>query len=572
MLKAFWTWNPVCSGEFRRFDEPHMLRHNAWLFDKELWRRLFRSMALCGFNGMVLANTHPFPFMVRNDRFPEAALLDNPALERYQRAYHWIIREGLRHGIETYLLFFSIYYPEPMLEHLGVFDRGAYEASDLAIDYTRCCVEQTLTEYPELGGLIGDASENIHGSRGAFLRQAVAEPFESLANGKRLILRGWCSDFDEFRTEIVERVRVPITFSVKYTWEHLVHPNPDPLFMDWVRDAGAANVMAEFWISNVEPFTCFAYSTVRGIISNLSQIGCAGFSVHPLSVYEWPFTSDRCWKHQFDRDAPFYSAWGEGEMPQSPVRALLEDESVRPGLEAASGILMLAALYFGGDRQNQWRPQFCSVRHPDGIRLLTIGDMCALTQQQSRWGTGLWKAFDSLDWMTTLTGRPVMHFEDYDPDRSGVYGPIEFAEEMDLLASRAESAVNRAERRRRGTRTRCLLKHARAMALLGRFWAERARAAVAHVSGDQAEAIRHVENALEFFRETERLQASHANAFRAITGRCAQANNWDMPRAALEAELRDWRLGRLDGRYYSGVTEHRDTSTHPRGPWSPPRQ
>ena len=565
MIKAFWTWNPVCSGEFRRFDEPYMLHHNSWLFDKNVWRETLRKMADFGFNAMIFANTHPFPFMIQYNRFPEAAMLDDAELARYREAYQWIFREARSCGIDPYLLFFSVYYSEPFLDHLGLYDRAAYAASDLAIDYTRYCVEETLKTYPDLAGIVGEASENISGSRGVFLREAIVRPFEQHAAGKKLILRGWWSDRDELRREVIDQAHVPITFSVKYTWEHFVSSNPDPLFTEWVQTAGAENTMAEFWISNFEPFTSFAHGTVKDIVGNLNKLGCEGYSLHPLSLYEWPFTSDKCWDYQFDRDAAYYCAWGGGDAVPPEQKVLFEDEAVMPGLEAASEILKTVALYFAGDKQNQWHPQFCCVRHADCIRLLTIEDMCQLSSIRSHWSGGMWPPFDSLDWRTTFTGQPTMHFEDYDTDNTVAYGPVQFIDEMDSLADKAFAAVNAAKGRYESDGQKCLLMHAEANALLGRFWAERARAALAHIGNDQTSAIGHMQKALDHFKELEALEATHRAPFRVVTGRCAQANNWDLPRSALEQELNDYTAGVFGKIYRAGTPEHRDTSYHPRG-------
>lgn len=566
MRRLFWTWNPVASVEFRPFDEPHMLHHNEWLFDRQVWHDMFGRMADCGFDGMVFANTHPFPYMIEYDRFPQARMLGDSALRQYQDAYRWIFRTAGQYGIQVYLLFFSIHYPEPLLDYLGVYDKDAYRVDDFAIDYTRYCVEKTLETYPDLGGIMGDASENIHQHRGVFLRQAVVEPFERLAAGKSLILRGWWSDRNEFRREITDKSRIPVTLSVKYTWEHLVHSDPDPLFMEWVHDFGGPSVMAEFWISNFEPLTSYAYSTVEGILRNLRGLGCAGFSMHPLSMYEWPFTSDRCWKYQFDRDFSWYCAWGEcPDALPATHKSLIADDAVRQGLEAASNILILSALYFAGDRQNQWHPQFCSVRYPDGVRLLTVHDMARLPELKCQWGKGTWEAFDSLDWMTAFTGRPTMHFHDYDPSNAEAYGPDDFANDMDSLADRAWAIASVHLAANESSVQSCLLRNAIACALIGRFWAERVRAATAHVLGDRFLALDHMRKALDWCRQLEALESLHREPFRVLTGRCALSCTWKDVRDALEQELSDYRNGITDRSYPAGSIQHRDSSMQPRG-------
>ena len=83
MLRAFWTWDPVSSGNYRAFDEPFAYRNNKWFFDKSVWQKMFRAMSGCGFNAMVLANTHPFPFMLDLPKYPDARVLDEPTLREY---------------------------------------------------------------------------------------------------------------------------------------------------------------------------------------------------------------------------------------------------------------------------------------------------------------------------------------------------------------------------------------------------------------------------------------------------------------------------------------------------------
>ncbi len=554
-----------------------MQMYNDWLFDRKTWTDMFASMSKAGFNAMVFANTHPFAYMIKYEKFTEAAIISDEELEKYQTAYHWIFAEAKRHGIEVWFLFFSVYYTEPYLDHLGVYDRDAYAAHDHAIEYTRYCVSEFLKEYPEIDALFGEASENIHGSRGTFLREAIVRPFEEHASpDTKLIIRGWCSDEKEFKDELVDKTDVPIIFSVKYTWEHFVHSDCDPLFTEWTENAGAENVIAEFWISNFEPFTSFSYSTVCGILSRLKEMGCQGFSIHPLSMYEWPYTSDKTFDYQWERDEPWYSSWGDTVCSTKEMQPFIEDYDIRSGFEAASEILKLSAVYFAGDRQNQWHPQFCSVRHSDGVRLFTIKDMCSLSEQLSPWGweAGSYKAFHKPDWMTSFGEESVMHFEDYFEDATDAYGPQQFISDLESLVLQAEKSIKLAKEKFSGEKQLALVRHAEAQVELGNFWAMRARAGLSFVTGDHPYMLACMEKALEHFRKVEELESRNRDSFRVLTGRCAQANDWSTPRIALERELVDYKKNVTDKIYYSGKLQHRDTSTHPRGMfgWRPPKK
>ena len=306
MLKAFWTWDLVASGTYRAFDEPFAYADNRWFFDKSIWQKMFRTMNGCGFNAMVLANTHPFPFLVDLPAYPDARVIGEEDLRGYQRMHHWIFETAIEYEIAPYLLFFSIYYPAPMIESRGILrqaqddrgeaqddrggaqgdrgeaqgdrgeaqdDRGAYSPTDFALEYTHYCVRELLATYPELAGVFADASEAVAERRCEFLQQAVVDALDAVRPDAALYIRGWCGDAKEFVSGIKRRGARPLNYSVKYTYEHLVDPNPDPMFSQWIEAAGAPNVAAEFWISNFEPWTSFSYETAEGILDNLNELG-----------------------------------------------------------------------------------------------------------------------------------------------------------------------------------------------------------------------------------------------------------------------------------------------------------
>lgn len=542
MLRAFWTWDPVSSGTYRAFDEPYAYRNNKWFFDKSVWQKMFRVMSGCGFNAMVLANTHPFPFMLDLPKYPDARVIDEPTLREYQRMHHWIFETALDYDIAPYLLFFSIYYPEPMLKARGLTPGESIRPTDFAIEYTHYCVRELLTNYTELAGVFGDASENIIEKREQFIQQAIVDAVDAARPDASLYIRGWCGDAQNFVNNIKRRGNKPVRYSVKYTYEHLVDANPDPMFIQWVETAGAENVAAEFWISNFEPWTSFSFDTVEGILQNLGELGCDSFSIHPLSLYEWPKTSDEFIKFQFQRDLVWYSVWGgqsiEQLLSQGHPKWLLRNNRLISGFQAGSRILEILALYFAGDKQNQWHPQFCSVRDYDGpSRLFSIEDMLHLEDQPVFWGRNWWQE---------ITGDPVVHLSDYvkfgTPE--GAYGPEELIEELADLADQAVAAGEKGMRSASGEKELpSFARDAFCQGRLGHFYVERIRAALAHARGNDVEALYHMARAIGIYREICAVDNSHRGPFRVITGRHTIIGDWTDTIRALEAEYADASTG-----------------------------
>lgn len=537
MLRAFWTWNPVSSVTDRPFDEPYAYRNNSWLFDRSLWTRMFASMSELGFNAMILANTHPFPFMVDLQGYPEAKVIDDARLADYREMYGWIFAEANAHGIAPYVLFFSVYYPDPLLRHLGIPASEAWKATDYAVEYTNYCVRALLREYPGLAGIVGDASENIDAQkREFFLQGAVVDAVDEERPDIHLMMRGYWSDPSKMTGQLRRRGGRPITWSNKYTFEHLVHTRPDPVFRSWMEMGGAENVAGEFWISNFEPWTCFSFSTIEGILANLKDFGCAGFSVHPLSMYQWPFSPDTLYDYQWERDRAFYATW-DGASPDGLSKPRwASDSRLREGFEAASVVMERLALYIAGDRENQWHPQFCSIKDYNRTppHLLTIEDMLNFDDQ---------KVFQlGKNWWQHVTGQRVVHFTEHleSGTPGDAYGPEQFIDELNQLSNQAlETAQKALENSSSDSELRSAALDAYCMGKLGMFYSHRSSAALARGGGDDAEAVRHLAAALEVYRDLMDADSKHRRPFRVLAGRAAIIGDFSDTLRALESEYHD---------------------------------
>lgn len=540
MYRAFWTWDPISSGGYRAFDEPYMFANNKWFFDKSVWQKMFRAMNGCGFNAMILANTHPFPFLIDMSRYPDAKVVDDATAGSYQEMHHWIFETALDYDIAPYLLFFTIYYPEPMLKARSISDKEITVPTDFALEYTHYCTRALLETYPELAGIIVDnGSDNVN-----FLQQSIIDAVDAARPDIQLHLRVCGDNPEDYTGTIKRRGGRPVIYSVEYTGNYLVDPEPDPVFGRWIEAAGASNIIAEIRPNNLTPWTSFSSDTIDGILTNLTEIDCVGFSLQPISINEWPHVSDSFFKYQWQRDMIWYSAWGgtntEQLIRQGQPKWLLRNAKLLDGFEAGSRILELLALYFAGDKHGRWHPQFCSIKANDANYLLSIEDMLHLDEMTE---------FPDLDWWKSITGDKVVHLKEYleTGTLEDAYGPDEFIEE---IADLAELAVNAGEKGMRSASGEKELpgfsRDALCMGRLGDFYVERFRAALSHGRSDDTEAVEHMNRALGLFRELAAVDSSHRGPFRVIQDRSSVEMDWNHILKTLEAEYTDARAGHFE--------------------------
>lgn len=527
MLKAIWTWIPVSSGNYKAYNEPFAYKNNKWFFDKSVWQKMFRMMDSCGYNALVMANTHPFPFMVDLSPFNDAKVIDDAVLGDYQNMHHWIFETALDYDIAPYLLFHNIYLPDVMCSKRGIDVEKMSVPSDLSVEYPRHIVRRLLETYPELSGLIADIS-NTTERCDEFVQSAVVDALDAARPDASLWLRVG-ENFNGIIENIKRRGSRPISYLAKYTADHLVNSNPDPSFNNCLDTVGAQNVIAEMSFTNFAPFSSFSYETAEEILQNVEDFGCDGFVLHPLAEYEWPRVSDTYFKFQWQRDLVWYHVWcgiGIAQLVrQGQPKWLQRNKKLIEGFQAGSEILELLSLYIAADKHSLWHPLFCCLQKSDSAapHLLSIDDIAKF----------------SSTWWTEVTGDQVTYISDYlkTGTPEDAYGPDEFIEELSDMASRAVFAGEKGLKNASGEKelpsfscdVLCLGK-------LGEFYSERFKAALAHGRSEDSEALEHMTNALEVYREIQTLDSSHREDVRIPSGTGAVSISFGMVVSALEKE------------------------------------
>lgn len=128
--------------------------------DTLYWESFLNMMVLNRFNKLSLWNMHPFTFMIKPEKYPEASPFSDSELAEWQQFWHKLFRMAGERGIETYIVNWNIFTSREFAEahNLGEYMRsgnfwGDAENSELIEDYTRECVRQVINEYPNLTGL-----------------------------------------------------------------------------------------------------------------------------------------------------------------------------------------------------------------------------------------------------------------------------------------------------------------------------------------------------------------------------------------------------------------------------------
>jgi hypothetical protein len=527
-----------------------MMAHNDWFFDRSFMSRYFDALRAAGLNTWVLANTHPFPFMVDLAAFPEAQVLGASELQRYQAHYHWLFETARARGLQPFVLFHTCYVPDRFGERYQIQPTNArpYTPPPLAYEYTRHCVRLLCDTYPELAGINGEASENVAVDRRAsFARDAIVAGVHDSGQRPLLFMRGWVTDPAEMKAAVQDVYKGECFFTVKYTWEFLVHRKPDPEFVRWTETCGADRVLPEFWISNYQPFGCHDTTLAAGIREEVRRLGCPGFTSHPMDLYGAPFVQPAArGVLQVERDQDWFATlsgvWEKGPTERADWFGLPDANPAAHAAHAACAPFHRIMGYLTGNKQNFLQPQL----------LAAIGgspDRKAGLHTVFHWGN-LPRMTDSNygRWIPQLEGMPVRY-----PAETGEGYRLEtLLEELKSLEGEwcepPPTAIRRADV------YDVWRRDVRGLHLMARAWAARAEAILAHYAGRAVDVVAGLERSLTCVRSAAEI-LSDAGPCRLVVGRFAIIVTWHDLVGALEQELADGRAGTMADYYFFGSAE-----------------
>jgi hypothetical protein len=145
-------------------------QHYDTVRDLAYWEAFLDMMVENRFNTITLWTLHPFTYMVRPRHFPEASKWSDAEFAEWQRLYRGIFRLAKERGLDTYIVFWSIFVSEEFSKAHGVATQNFYphyyvpgDTSEITKRYLRESVTQVLEEYEDLDGIGVSHGEGMAG-------------------------------------------------------------------------------------------------------------------------------------------------------------------------------------------------------------------------------------------------------------------------------------------------------------------------------------------------------------------------------------------------------------------------
>jgi len=223
-------------------------QHTATVKDLDYWKSFLDMMVENRFNALSLWTMHPFTYMIRPKNFPEASKWTDAEFAQWQHLYREIFRMAKERGLDTYVVFWSIFVSEEFAQAHGITTQNFYphyyvngDTSDTTKRYLRESVTQMLEEYPDLDGIGVSHGEGMGGMTPLQRQQFVDEVYiagalaAKRARPVKLIHRvpfssgltsgpGVSADVEQITRSAMEKLDHkfdgPIWVEMKFNWSH----------------------------------------------------------------------------------------------------------------------------------------------------------------------------------------------------------------------------------------------------------------------------------------------------------------------------------------------------------------
>ena len=349
-------------------------QHYETARDPKYWEAFLDMMVENRFNTLTLWNLDPFTYLIRTRGFPEASPWNDAEMQQWQHLYHDIFRMAKERGLDTYIVFWSIFVSRQLAAAHGVAKDNYYphyfgngDTSDVVRRYLRESIKQTLQEYPDLDGMGLSHGEGMGGMTPLQRQQWVDDVLiAGMLDAKRpvkLIHRvpfssglssdpGASKDVERLTRAAIERLdgrfEGPVWVEVKFNWSH-GHSTPK-----LVKVHGGALGKTYFepepkgykitWMMRNEDFFALRWGVPDFVREHIALnggqryvggyfIGSEGYI--PALDYFTATHDPVDWKYAFQRQWLFYELWGRLLYdPKTPDSVFQADFTRRYGPKA----------------------------------------------------------------------------------------------------------------------------------------------------------------------------------------------------------------------------------------------
>jgi hypothetical protein len=355
-------------------------QHYSTARDLKFWEAFLDMMVENRFNAVSLWTMHPFTYMIRPAHFPEASKWSAEEFAAWQHLYREIFRMAKERGLDTYVVFWSIFVSEEFSKAHNLAGRNFYphyyvdgDTSAVTKRYLRESVTQMLEEYPDLDGIGVSHGEGMGGMTPLQRQQFVDEVYIAgalavkRAQPVKLIHRvpfssglssgpGVSKDVEQVTRAAMEklgqRFAGPIWVEMKFNWSH-GHSTPKLVKVhggalgDTYFKPPPTNYKIVWQVRN-EDFFALRWGVPDFIREHIAQNGMqphvGGYFVGsetyiPALDYFTDSQEPVAWKWAFERQWLFYKLWGRLLYDPSTDDSMFQAEFMRRYGEPARNLL-----------------------------------------------------------------------------------------------------------------------------------------------------------------------------------------------------------------------------------------
>jgi hypothetical protein len=293
-----------------------------WVLGEDYWRSYFRMMARNRYNISTIWHEHPYAWMVKIPKYPEATMLSDQDMERFHKAFTFIFAEAARHGIDTYIISWNIHYPPSIAKKYGL---KQYGGSDTPVvrDYMREAIKAVLREYPGLTGIGTCPGETMAGSppeNEAWIMDTYVPAILEVRGPQKFIHRYWGSEPKPLQEVFAAHYPGKTYLYLKYNGESM-YTDTKPHFVDpvWLNQKPRNyDILWHLRNDDIYLFRWGDSSFARNLLKNCIGPGIAGYVTG--SEYERPgpdrLYSDygkeyQTWSQDFEKHWYRFMLWGK---------------------------------------------------------------------------------------------------------------------------------------------------------------------------------------------------------------------------------------------------------------------
>ncbi len=316
--------------------------HAATLRDLGFWERFLDMMSENRFNTLTLWSVHPWTYMIRPEKYPEACPFNDEELADWQNYWHGLFALANERGIKVFMINWNIFVsPEfsklkdvaEYSQHLDWGYNGDGDYSELVQQYNKDLVREVLETYPELSGIGVSQNERMKGeniSEEKWQQWIVDTYFDIVKEARpsgEFILRGHTHPAPELTRSAIEnnadRLPEKVWVPLKYNWSH-GHARPQLFYIHGGSDSDIwwnpvpDRYKVVFTIRNEDFFVLRwgSYSFIEELLKfNRSNPAVGGFIIGsetyiPAKDYITLPGDHKTWDYAFEKQWLFYKLWG----------------------------------------------------------------------------------------------------------------------------------------------------------------------------------------------------------------------------------------------------------------------